>query len=59
MTDAAIHRVPRYMNDLSLRLVVHSESQRAYALAMTRVECQTNRCSNFKSIIKSRHCICS
>lgn len=29
------------------------------ALAMTRVECQTNRCSNFKSIIKSRHCICS
>jgi hypothetical protein len=31
MTDAAIHRVPRYMNDLSLRLVVHSESPRDFS----------------------------
>jgi hypothetical protein len=31
MTDAAIHRVQRHMNDLSLRLVVHSESPRAFS----------------------------
>ena len=35
MTDAAIHRVSRKANDLSLRLLVHSGSPRAFALAMT------------------------
>ena len=37
VTDAAIHRVSGDANDLSLRLLVHSGSPRAYALAMTRV----------------------
>ena len=37
VSDAAIHRVSRETNDLSLRLLVHSGSPRAYALAMTRV----------------------
>ena len=59
MTDAAIHRVPMDMHDLPVRLVVHSGSPRAYALARKRLKCQTNRCSYFKSIIKSKHCICS
>ena len=36
MTDAAIHRVSHNAIDLSLRLLVHSGSPRAYALAMTR-----------------------
>ena len=37
VSDAAIHRVSRETNDLSLRLLAHSGSPRAYALAMTRV----------------------
>ena len=37
VTDAAIHRVPGEADDLSLRLLAHSGSPRAYALAMTRV----------------------
>ena len=37
VSDAAIHRVSRDANDLSLRLLVHSGSPRATALAMTRV----------------------
>jgi hypothetical protein len=37
VSDAAIHRVSRGTVDLSLRLLVHSGSPRAYALAMTRV----------------------
>ena len=38
VTDAAIHRVSRDAYDLSLRLLVHSGSPRAYALAMTNVK---------------------
>ena len=37
MTDAAIHRVSHNASGLSLRLLAHSGSPRAYALAMTRV----------------------
>ena len=37
MTDAAIHRVSHNAYDLSLRLLAHSGSPRASALAMTRV----------------------
>jgi len=46
VSDAAIHRVSNYVYDLSLRLLVHSGSPRAFsprddkgedALAMTRV----------------------
>ncbi|MDC1309475.1 hypothetical protein N8X69_00565 [Opitutales bacterium] len=36
--DAAIHRVSEEADDLSLRLLVHSGSPRAYALAMTGLE---------------------
>ena len=36
VTDAAIHRVSRDPDGLSLRLLVHSGSPRAYALAMTK-----------------------
>ena len=38
MSDAAIHRVSGNAYDLSLRLLAHSGSPRAYALAMTRLE---------------------
>ena len=37
VTDAAIHRVSHNAYDLSLRLLAHSGSPRASALAMTRV----------------------
>ena len=36
--DVAIHRVPGEADDLSLRLLAHSGSPRASALAMTRCE---------------------
>ena len=35
MKDAAIHRISRDAIELSVRLLVHSGSPRAYALAMT------------------------
>ena len=35
VTDAAIHRVSHYTYDLSLTLLDHSGSPRAYALVMT------------------------
>ena len=38
MDDAAIHRVSGNAYDLSLRLLAHSGSPRANALAMTRLE---------------------
>ena len=38
VTDAAIHRVSHNAFDLSLRLLAHSGSPRAYALTMTRLE---------------------